>query len=67
MSGESAAAIAKDMRAWRHLQTLAGFAAIRYETAVLHLVESALKLPSPFVVISAAQFHSTLAWCRAAV
>lgn len=42
MSGESAAAIAKDMRAWRYLQTLAGFAAIRYETAVLHLVESAI-------------------------
>jgi hypothetical protein len=67
MSGESVAAIAKDMRARQHFQGLAGFAAIRCETAVPHPMEAAVKLPWPFAELSAARLHSTVAKQRATI
>jgi hypothetical protein len=45
MSGESVADIGKDMRAWRHFQSLAEFAASRCKTAMLHPADAVVKLP----------------------
>lgn len=67
MSGESVAAIAKDMRVRQLSQSLAEFSAIQCETAVLHPKEAAVKLPRPFVEVSAVQGRSTLATQRVAV
>jgi hypothetical protein len=48
MSGESAAVVGKDMRAGGIFQRLTEFAASRWETAMLHPTEAAVKLPWPF-------------------